>query len=577
MQANDKFLKNTYNRYLIPTMLSVLGGTINVFFDGIIIGQKLGSDGLAALNLCMPIFLTLCTFGSLIASGACLISSREIGKSNEEESQKNFHLSIIMMVLSATVIMILGLLLINPLTTFLSQGSDTYDLVKPYAVITLFGSLPNMLLYIPFYYLRLEGKNRQISYVMLAMTGLNILMDLLFMFAFDWGIGGAALASVFSTLIACILGFASLCKQDSNFKIKIVAINFREILSIIKYGSPAALNNLFFVLRVLMINTILFAFGGNLNVSIFAVINSLSEFSLFIINGIPQTASPIIGIYSAEKSNGGIRILMKRQLHTGLLLISVFGLIIALMANQIGLLFGVTGKFIVPIACLAISLILAQINSIMTYYFSSTGWITLANLITSGRILVFAVGFTLSLSILGDNVWLFLPLSELATLILWLTAVMIIKRMNQNLSGILLLDDTLERNETVIDFSIRANNTDICNASERITEFCEKNDMSPKQIMKISLAIEEILLVMAKKCFGGDRDGDHSMDVRAFHISGTIGIRIRCGGVKFNPLSHAEADEDEYGDMMGIKMISKMSDVVKYQCTFGVNSVLILI
>ena len=73
---NDRFLKKTFGRYLIPTMVGTLGGTINVLVDGIIVGQKIGSDGLAAVSICMPVYLLLCTVGSLLVSGGCVCSSR---------------------------------------------------------------------------------------------------------------------------------------------------------------------------------------------------------------------------------------------------------------------------------------------------------------------------------------------------------------------------------------------------------------------------------------------------------------------------------------------------------------------
>ena len=65
---DKKFLTKAYNSALIPCMLTILGGCINIIADGIIVGQKAGEGGLAAINLCIPVYLVLCILGSFFGS-----------------------------------------------------------------------------------------------------------------------------------------------------------------------------------------------------------------------------------------------------------------------------------------------------------------------------------------------------------------------------------------------------------------------------------------------------------------------------------------------------------------------------
>ena len=72
---NDFFIRSTFRTYLIPTILAILGTTITVLIDSIIIGNFIGEKGLAALNLVKPVYFTFMTLGSLISVGAAANAS----------------------------------------------------------------------------------------------------------------------------------------------------------------------------------------------------------------------------------------------------------------------------------------------------------------------------------------------------------------------------------------------------------------------------------------------------------------------------------------------------------------------
>ncbi len=575
MKANDIFLKTIYNRYLMPTILSVLGGTVNVFIDGILVGRSLGENGLAAINLCMPVYLVFCTIGALIAAGASIVSSREIGRHNIEKSYGVFKSAILISAVCAIGISAVGSVFVGPLAVSLSGTSGLLPMVKTYLEIIFIVCLPKFLLYIPYYYLSLDGKNKKVSFIMLTLAALNVLFDALFLFALRMGIAGAAYANILATTFACVMGFLYLQKKDSNFRIRRQKASLHEAGAIIKNGSPVALDNLFTALRVITLNSILLAAGGSAYVSVFAVATCIGEFMLCILYGIPQTASSIIGIYCGEQDNGGIRILVRRQFRSGLIIMAAASALIILFSNNIGSLFGVAGNAAPALICLASSLVFAQINSNMTFYYNSVGRIAIANTITIARVFVFAVAAALCLSPFGGAVWLFYPLAEAATLLMWLIVVKVISQRNKRLSPILLLDDSLEKKGSTLNFSVKTEAGAICEASSKITGFCEANGLSPNQTMTISLAIEEMLVINTNKCFGNRPGG--SIDVRVFHLEDLTGIRFRYGGALFNPVEYAQSDDDIMGDTMGIKMIVSMAKVVRYQSTFGVNSLIILI
>lgn len=165
-----------------------------------------------------------------------------------------------------------------------------------------------------------------------------------------------------------------------------------------------------------------------------------------------------------------------------------------------------------------------------------------------------------------------MPLSALASLIVIFVIITIVsfmsRRTEKPLTRVLLLDDTLERQNKILDFSIASDMDEVCDAAERIKDFCSANDMNIKLTMKLGLAIEELLNVIISKS-----PDVASIDLRAFALEGSTGIRIRFAGKRYDPFTDDDSDEDF---LMGIKMIYKMADTTTHIYTLGMNIITII-
>ena len=133
------------------------------------------------------------------------------------------------------------------------------------------------------------------------------------------------------------------------------------------------------------------------------------------------------------------------------------------------------------------------------------------------------------------------------------------------------MDDRLEQERKVLDFSVEGSVEAICDVCEKISGFCEEKGMSMKQVMRLSLSMEELMTMILKV---NDEQGV-VFDLRLFAIQDVKGIRVRYNGLEFNPFSDkSNLQDDEY---LGIRMIYDMAESVNYQRIFGMNMVQILI
>lgn len=589
LEQNEQFLKKAYGKALLPCMLSILSGNINILADGILVGQRLGEDALAAINFSLPVYLVLCIAGSFVVSGTAICAAEAIGNNQGDKAQQLYKFSIFWCVALSAVITAAGLACLKPLAGLLCSEQSVSPLVMEYAGVTIAGALPKILIYIPFWYLRLDGRNRQVTWMMLVMGVGNVLLDLLFLYTFDLGVFGAALASVAATAASCLLGFVWLCGKKSSFPFGFCIVS-KDIsfVRVAKAGSPSAMNNLFQTLRIMAVNTLLLLSGGSGLVAAFTAVNCISAFEESVTGGVPQAASAMLGIYSGEHDNKSARMLIKRQIKSGVPYCLLFSVIVLAGADLIAGAYGLTESLGFAFLCLSLGMVPALCNCILSGYYNVSGHSMWANVIILLRVFVMPCASLLVLWKLSQNPWWFLFFGEVFTLLVWFAATGIYHYFRKNCSRYLLMDNTLEETGRVINFSVRGEAEDICDASSKITVFCEENGMMPGQVMRVSLAMEELMTLIASV----NPAGSVEFDLRVYSLEGVIGIRIRYSGKEFNPLCRAKdstgqtddaakeqaSEEADLEDMyMGIRMIEDMVETSLYQRTFGMNTIQIYI
>ena len=572
LRQDETFLRRAFHRSLLPCVLSILSENINILADGVLVGQRIGTDGLSAISLCVPVYLVLCVVGSFLVSGTAIQATRAIGRQQPERSQRLYRTAVWSCLAASLVMTVAGLALSGPLSALLCPDPAIRPLVREYASITLLGALPKILIYVPFWFLRMDGRTKLVARMMLVMGGGNVVLDLLFLYPLDMGIGGAAWASVIATAAACALGFFWLCDRKSGFRLGLSWVTDREDWrEIAAAGSPSALNNLLQTLRLLAVNALLMGAGGSELVAVFTAVNCISAFSLSVVDGVPQAASAMLGIYSGERDNDSAALLIQRERRTGLLCCGAFAAVVILGADAIAFAYGLpAGSLRFAMVCLGAGMFPALGCSILSGYYNVSGHVRWANAIILCRVLLAAAGSLYVALALGLSPWWFLVCSEAVTLVLWYLAAGLLHRRHPERTRYLLMDRSLEERGHVMNFSVTGDTEQICEASGKIADFCRENQMNPRQVMRFSLALEEVMTMIVQE----NPDAAVRFDVRVFSLQDTLGIRIRYDGREYNPFDQRRSRGEAY---LGIQLIADMMETVLYQRTFGVNTVQLLL
>ena len=578
LAQNAAFIRGTYRKAVITGALSILSVNINVFVDGILLGRRIGPDALAAINLSLPVYLALCVAGSFLAAGTEIPAARAMGIGDGERRDAYFRTGLNISVLASLVITLIALALRRPLVSFLCPDEAPREYVMQYVVITLIGALPKIVIYIPFWYLRLDGKNADVTIMMTGMTIINIVLDILFVYSWDMGVFGAGLASVIATALACLYGLIRLFSTGSPYSWRAEMVRSREEWrTIASAGFPSAFNNLCSTVRLLIINGLLMLNGGTAMVAVFTAVNGIWGFAECVTLGVPAAGGAMLGVFSGERDNGSCRLLLREEWKTGCIAGGFFLALCAALSGFISRMYGLSDNILIPLLWMALSVFPALLLNMLTTYYNMADLNRWANMLILLRVIVMTYAGLRLVFAVRFSPFAFLLIAELATLLLWWAATGLHHRQHPQDSRYLMTNLDNERNGRVLNFSVSEDPREIVSASERISEFCARNGMSVKITMRLEMSMEEVMMLIrqvnAEKGIQGLR-----FDLRAYSVQRVQGIRIRYNGIAFNPFAFSPGTNHIEEDMyMGVRMIKKLVEVVHYQSAFGVNTLQIIL
>lgn len=207
MKDNNYLIHKSFRRYLIPSILAILGGNISFMIDHIIAGRVLGSNALAAMSLVNPLFFLFTTIGTLICVGSSTMASVSLGSDNKDTANKLFTLATLLVLVLGGLLSLAGWLLLGPIANILSEDQELHALVWAYCRGLMPGAICIMAVYIPLNFFRIEGRAHLGMIMFLIMGGLDIGLDLFFILALNLGMYGLALATVLSSLLAVAVMF----------------------------------------------------------------------------------------------------------------------------------------------------------------------------------------------------------------------------------------------------------------------------------------------------------------------------------------------------------------------------------
>jgi Na+-driven multidrug efflux pump len=162
----------------------------------IFVGQKIGALGIAALHVSYPFMLLALAFAMMITTGASTLISIELGKKDHDKAEKILGQALVMFLVVSGVFLVFGLLFLEPMLILFGASEEILPLAKEYLSIIIWGVVFQEISYGVNNFIRIEGKPRIAMTTMILSAVLNGLFDYLFLFVFETGIWGSAVANL---------------------------------------------------------------------------------------------------------------------------------------------------------------------------------------------------------------------------------------------------------------------------------------------------------------------------------------------------------------------------------------------
>ncbi len=281
-------------KYTFPSVMAMIVSSIYIIIDGIFIGKKLGPDGLAAITICMPYINFLIALSVLITVGGGTLTNIYLGKREREEASGIFSMTIKVLLYMSIFITITSLIFIDKIVFLLGASEVLFSYTKDY----LFFSILFTFSYIIFYILEMGVKgtgNPSYSMKVIIFTSfLNVILDYFFIFVFEWGMGGAALASglAHTSGLFFLLGYFLFINKTLYFIN--VKVDWPMIFRMAKNGFSEFINYLSAGITILLFNLILMKAYGELGVAAYSIVGYATAFILAVFFGISEGVLPII-------------------------------------------------------------------------------------------------------------------------------------------------------------------------------------------------------------------------------------------------------------------------------------------
>lgn len=231
--------------FAIPIFFGNLFQQLYNTADSIVVGNYLGSDALAAVSSSGSLIFLLVGFFNGIAMGAGVVIARYFGAKKEEELQKSIHTTIAFGVISGVVLTIIGIVFTPTILRWMGTPSDILVNSITYFRIYFMGSIAFVLYNIFVGILQSVGDSKHPLYYLIISSIINILLDILFIGGFKWGVGSAALATIISQFISAILCFIQLIRTTDVYKVHIskIKIDMGMLKQVIYNGLPTGVQN----------------------------------------------------------------------------------------------------------------------------------------------------------------------------------------------------------------------------------------------------------------------------------------------------------------------------------------------
>ncbi len=317
IQLCEHFTYNKLLRFVFPSVAMMVFGSVYGIVDGLFVSNIVGKTPFAALNLIYPYIAVLSALGFMIGAGGNAIVSKTLGEGKKEKANEYFSMLIYVSLVLGITIAVLGISTIRPAAILLgAEGEEMIENCVIYGSI-IFAGIPFFMLQNAFqiFFITAERPNYGFYVTVAAGCG-NMILDWLFMAVFEWGIAGAAFATIASQFIGALIPIIYFVRKHNSSLLHLGKGPFvwKVFWKTCTNGSSEFVSNVSGNIVAMLYNFQLMRFAGEDGVAAYGVLLYANWIFIAILFGYVTGASPVIGYHFGAQNHDELKNLFRKSM-----------------------------------------------------------------------------------------------------------------------------------------------------------------------------------------------------------------------------------------------------------------------
>ena len=341
--------KDNINKLLmafsIPCVISMLINSIYNIVDQIFIGKGVGTFGNAATNVIFPLVIIFNAVASLIGNGAAANLSLKLGQGKKNEAAKSVGQAITLMAIISILLSSIAYIALPKLVYLFGCTENVYQYALNYGQIIIIGA-PFMIIYSALSnIIRADGSPKYSMIMLIVGAVINIILDPIFIFGFNMGVKGGALATIIGQIITFIISIMYLKNIKS---VKITKQDFKldkSVFKVLSLGLSSFITQVTVLVLFVFMNNIMIKygafskFGSDIPLSVYGVLSKINSLFISTVLGISIGAQPIIGFNYGAGNELRVKEILKKVIIINFIIGITFNIIFILFPRQLAGLF----------------------------------------------------------------------------------------------------------------------------------------------------------------------------------------------------------------------------------------------
>ncbi|WP_278583423.1 MATE family efflux transporter [Prevotella nigrescens] len=423
-------------QYALPAIIAMTAASLYNIIDRVFIGQVVGPMAISGLAITFPFMNLAAAFGAAVGVGASTTISVKLGQKDYESAENILGNTITLNLIVGLAFGGICLLFLDPILRFFGASDATLPYARDFMQVILAGNVFSHMYFGMNAVLRAASKPRMAMFATIFTVGMNILLDVVFILWWHWGIKGAAFATIISQVLALCWQMKLFTNKSELLHLKrgIYKLKSNLVRNIISIGISPFLMNACACVIVIFINNQLVRFGGDMAVGAYGIANSIAMIFVMFVIGLNQGMQPIAGYnYGAQQYDRMMRV-VKLSIITAVC-IMLTGWSLAMFAPYHCARMFTTDPELIKGSIKAIHIIMMMFpligsQMVITNFFQCIGKVKISIFLSLSRQLLFLLPLLAILpNFYGINgVWASMPTSDFIAVVVAVTIMLVFLR-----------------------------------------------------------------------------------------------------------------------------------------------------